>query len=273
MLKDVTLGQYYTGHSLLHRADPRAKLIFSLIYILFLFFVKSAAGFAFVLLFTLSLILCSGVPFSVVLRSVRPLLFIILFTALINIFWTDGETLLFSWKFIHIYRESLLLAGFMALRILLLVTGISVLLTYTTTPIEMTDGIEQLLAPLARLRVPVHDFAMMMTIAMRFIPTLIEETDKIMDAQKARGADFGSGGLLSKAKALIPILVPLFVSAFKRADDLAIAMECRCYRGGEGRTKLKVLRYGKEDVCLCALFALYIAGIFLCNSYLPCLSV
>ena len=273
MLKDVTLGQYYSGHSVLHRADPRAKLLFAIFYIVVLFLAKSAAAFAFALLFTAVLIAVSGVPFRVVLRSVKPLLFIIVFTAFINVFWTTGENLLFSWKFIHIYREGVIFAVFMALRIVLLVMGMSVSLTYTTTPIEMTDGLEQLLNPLKILHVPVHDFAMMMTIAMRFIPTLVEEADKIMDAQKARGADFESGGLFAKAKALVPILVPLFVSAFKRADDLAVAMECRCYRGGEGRTRMKVLRYGKADALLVLFAAAFIGGIVLCNIVLPYISL
>ncbi len=273
MIKDVTLGQYFAGNSVLHNADPRAKLLFALLYIVMLFFVQNAAGFAFVTLFTAGLVLLSGVPLSVVLRSVRPLAFIILFTAALNIFWTTGDTLLISWGFIHIYLEGILFALFMALRILLLVVGMSVSLTYTTTPLALTDGIEQLLAPLKKIHVPVHDFAMMMTIAMRFIPTLIEETDKIMDAQKARGADFESGGLVAKAKALIPILIPLFVSAFKRADDLAIAMECRCYRGGEGRTKLKELRYGKCDLLLLIFGVVFIAGILLCNAFLPYITI
>mgnify|MGYP000853502468 FL=1 len=205
--------------------------------------------------------------------SVKPLLFVILFTAVINLFWTGGETPLIEWKFIHIYREGVIFAVFMAVRIVLLVVGMSVILSYTTTPIAMTDGIEALFAPFAKIGLPVHDFAMMMTIAMRFIPTLIEETGKIMDAQKARGADFESGGLVKKAKALIPILVPLFVSAFKRADDLAIAMECRCYRGGEGRTKLKVLKFGAPDA-LCAVFAaVFLCGILLCNIFLPYITI
>lgn len=273
MIKDVTLGQYFAGNSLLHRADPRAKLLFSLAYIVLLFFVRNACGFAFVTLFTLLLVAISGIPAKIVLRSVRPLAFIILFTAALNIFWTKGETLLFSLGFITVYFEGVVFAVFMALRILLLVVGMSVALTYTTTPLALTDGIEQLLAPLKKIKVPVHDFAMMMTIAMRFIPTLIEETDKIMDAQKARGADFESGRLIEKAKALIPILIPLFVSAFKRADDLAIAMECRCYRGGEGRTKLKELQYGKVDLLLVALAVVLLLGIVLCNLYLPYLSI
>ena len=233
MLGDITFGQYFPGSSLLHRADPRTKLIFAVFYV-----------------------------------AVKPLLFVTVFTAIINLFWTGGETPLVDWKFIHIYREGVIFAVFMAVRIVLLVVGMSVILSYTTTPIAMTDGIEALFAPLAKIGLPVHDFAMMMTIAM-----LIEETGKIMDAQKARGADFESGGLVKKAKALIPILVPLFVSAFKRADDLAIAMECRCYRGGEGRTKLKVLKYGAPDA-LCAVFAaVFLCGILLCNIFLPYITI
>lgn len=273
MIKDVTLGQYFAGNSVLHRADPRAKLLFALLYIVMLFFAKSAAAFGFALIFTLVMVIISGVPIKVVLRAIKPLVFIILFTAVLNIFWTTGETLLFEWKFIKIYLEGVIFAVFMAIRIILLVVGMSVALTYTTTPIALTDGIEALLNPLKKIKVPVHDFAMMMTIAMRFIPTLIEETDKIMDAQKARGADFENGGLVKKAKALIPILIPLFVSAFKRADDLAVAMECRCYRGGEGRTKLKQLRFSLVDLALLLILAIFIAGIILCNIYLPYITI
>ncbi|MBQ6893267.1 MAG: energy-coupling factor transporter transmembrane protein EcfT [Clostridia bacterium] len=273
MMKDITLGQYFAGNSVLHRADPRAKLVFAIVYIITLFFAKSAASFAFAALFTVFLIIISRVPVKIVIRAVKPLMFIIVFTAVLNIFWTSGERLLFEWRFIHIYEEGVIFAAFMAVRIVLLVVGMSVSLTYTTTPISLTDGIEQLLNPLKKIKVPVHDFAMMMTIALRFIPTLIEETDKIMDAQKARGADFESGGLVKKAKALIPILIPLFVSAFKRADDLAVAMECRCYRGGEGRTKLKALRYGKCDAVLLLFAVAFVAGIVLCNIYLPYISI
>ena len=273
MIKDVTLGQYFSGNSVLHRADPRAKLIFAFAYIIVLFFAKTAASFGFAVLFTLVMIFLSGVPLKIVVRSVKPLVFIILFTAILNIFWTSGENLLFEWKFIHIYLEGVIFAAFMAIRIILLVVGMSVILTYTTTPISLTDGIEALLSPLKRIKVPVHDFAMMMTIAMRFIPTLIEETDKIMDAQKARGADFESGGLIKKAKALIPILIPLFVSAFKRADDLAVAMECRSYRGGDGRTKLKQLKYSGYDIIAMLLLVVFIAGVFICNNFLTNISI
>ena len=205
MIKDITLGQYFSGNSVLHRADPRAKLMFSFLYILVLFFAKTAAAFAFAFVFTAFLVVISEVPIKTVLKAIKPLTFIIFFTAFLNIFWTKGENLLFEWKFIKVYSEGIIFATFMAVRIILLVVGMCVSLTYTTTPLALTDGIEQLMAPLKKIKVPVHDFAMMMTIALRFIPTLIEETDKIMDAQKARGADFESGGLIKKAKALITI--------------------------------------------------------------------
>ena len=273
MLGDITIGQYFPGRSLLHRADPRTKLLFAIFYVVVLFFCKSAASFAFALAYTVLLIALSGLPLGAVMRAVKPLLFVILFTAVINLFWTGGETPLVEWGILHIYREGVIFAVFMAVRIVLLVVGMSVILSYTTTPIAMTDGIEALLAPLAKVGLPVHDFAMMMTIAMRFIPTLVEETGKIMDAQKARGADFESGGLVKKAKALIPILVPLFVSAFKRADDLAVAMECRCYRGGEGRTKLKVLRFGAADAICALLAAVFLGGVLLCNIFLPYITI
>ena len=267
MLGDITFGQYFPGSSLLHRADPRTKLIFAVFYVVVLFFCKSAASFAFALVYTAVLIVLSGLPARAVLRSVKPLLFVILFTAVINLFWTGGETPLIEWKFIHIYREGVIFAVFMAVRIVLLVVGMSVILSYTTTPIAMTDGIEALFAPLAKIGLPVHDFAMMMTIAMRFIPTLIEETGKIMDAQKARGADFETGNIFRRAKALIPILVPLFVSAFRRADELATAMECRCYHGGKGRTKLKQLHFRTGDIVALLVGLLVLAGVIVLRCF------
>ncbi|MBQ7660905.1 MAG: energy-coupling factor transporter transmembrane protein EcfT [Clostridia bacterium] len=269
MLKDITLGQYVSADSILHRADPRTKLLLSLLFIVTLFIANSATAFALSALVVLLAVFASSVPVRMVVRAVKPLTYIVIFTALINIFWTKGEHLLLSWQFVQIYLEGVVFAAFMALRIMLLVVGVSVILTYTTTPISLTDGLEELLMPLAKLKLPVHDFAMMMTIAMRFIPTLIEETDKIMDAQKARGADFEGGGLLAKAKALIPILVPLFVSSFKRADDLAIAMECRCYRGGAGKTKLKVLAFSAVDFWLAAFGVFYLAAVICLNLLFP----
>ena len=247
-MKNITLGQYYPADSYLHRADPRAKLIMAFIFIISIFFCKSLLGFSAMLLSVFVLILVSRVPMRTIFKSVRPILFILGFTMLINVFWTKGETLLFEWKFIRIYVEGLYNAIFMMVRIASLVVATSVLITYTTTPIALIDALEALLRPLAKIKVPVHDFAMMMTIALRFIPTLMDETEKIMAAQKARGADFSNGSLIKRVKALIPILVPLFASSFRRADELATAMECRCYRGGDGRTKLHVLKYRYSDV-------------------------
>ncbi len=239
-MKSIALGQYYPAQSVLHRLDPRAKVILAFVYIICSFLCKNIISFGALIASALVVILISRIPLRIVYRSIKPLIFILLFTVIINIFWTSGETLLFEWRFIHIYLEGVMNAVFMIVRILTLIIGTSMLLTYTTTPIALTDGLEQLLAPLAKLKLPVHEFSMMMTIALRFIPLLSEETEKIMTAQKARGADFSSGGLIQRAKALIPILIPLFVSAFNRAGDLATAMECRCYHGGEGRTRMHV---------------------------------
>ena len=258
-MKGVSFGQFYPTESLIHRLDPRVKVLMTVAYIVATFLCKSFIAFIGLTLFSALLITVSKIPLKMVLRSIKGILFIIIFTSAINVFMTTGEHLLTpeSWK-IRIYAEGLWQALFMVLRIGNLIVGTSILLTYTTTPIALTDALESLLSPLKKLHLPVHDFAMMMTIALRFIPTLTEETEKIMCAQKARGADFSSGGLIRRAKALVPILVPLFVSAFNRAFDLASAMECRCYHGGEGRTRLKVLRYCAVDwvcfatvVCVC----------------------
>ena len=231
MMKDIALGQYYPGNSVLHKADPRAKLIVAILYITAIFLAKSIFSYGAIVLSAIILVAVSGVSVSVVLKGIKPLIYIIIITGIMNILLTSGETPLFEWWIIKIYPEGLRAAGLMVIRIIILIMGSSLLLTYTTTPIELTDGIEQLLAPLKKIKLPVHDFAMMMTIALRFIPTLLEETDKIMNAQKARGGDFSSGNLIDRAKALVPVLVPLFVSAFRRADELATAMECRCYTG------------------------------------------
>lgn len=258
-MKNISLGQYYPANSYFHKADPRMKLIMSLIFIVTSFMCQNIIGFIGLLIFTFVLILVSRIPVKTVFRAIRPVIIIMTFTMIINIFWTKGENLLVSWWIIKIYEEGIYNAIFMIIRIISLVVGASILITYTTTPIALTDAIENLLSPLKKIKVPVHDFAMMMTIALRFIPTLVDETEKIMAAQKARGADFTNGSLLKRAKALIPILIPLFVSAFRRADELATAMECRCYRGGEGRTKLHALKYKVSDfmglvviVLLCA---------------------
>ena len=266
-MKNITLGQYYPAKSYLHRADPRAKLIMAFIFIITAFFCKSLVGFAGLLVSMFILILISRIPKKMIYRSVRPILFIMTFTMLINVFWTKGETLLFEWKFISIYLEGIYNAVFMIIRITALVIGSSLLITYTTTPIALTDAIESLFGPLKKIKVPVHDFAMMMTIALRFIPTLIDETEKIMAAQKARGADFTNGSLIKRAKALIPILIPLFASSFRRADELAVAMECRCYRGGEGRTKLHVLKYRASDI-VGIIIVLLICALLVAANYL-----
>lgn len=246
MLKDITLGQFFPGKSVIHRLDPRTKLLVLILYIVTLFLAKSYVSYALVLAFLVMVTLLGHIPFKAMTRGLKPMLIFIIFTAVLNLFYTKGGRLLFEWKFIHIYSEGVRTAFFMVLRILLLICG-TFLLTYTTSPIALTDALERLLSPLKKLHVPVHELAMMMCIALRFIPTLIEETDKIISAQKARGADFETGNLLRRAKALVPILVPLFVSAFRRADELATAMECRCYHGGEGRTRLKILRFASLD--------------------------
>ena len=261
MLKDITLGQYFPGNSLAHRLDPRTKLILTVLYIVILFCAKGFVSYGVVALLLLTGVKVSGVAPRALVRGLKPILFIICFTAVLNLFYTPGEALASFWIF-TITKEGLVTAFFMVLRITMLIMG-TFLLTYTTSPIALTDGMEALLGPLKRVRVPVHELAMMMSIALRFIPTLIEETDKIMSAQKARGADFESGNLLQRARALVPILVPLFISAFRRADELAIAMECRCYHGGEGRTKLHVLRYQLRDYLVLAAYGAVLAVVLI----------
>jgi energy-coupling factor transport system permease protein len=243
------------------------KVIIAVLYIVATFLAKNVTAFALLLVSMLFLIAVSRIPLRIVLSGIKPVLMIMLFTMVINLFFVGGEQLLFEWKFIRIYVEGLYQAAFMAIRIVVLIVGTSMLLTYTTTPIMLTDALERLLAPLRVLHVPVHEFAMMMTIALRFIPTLMEETEKIMAAQKARGADFTSGSLVSRAKALIPILIPLFVSAFRRADDLATAMECRCYHGGKGRTRMTVLHFRLGDFVALTVFVAFGAGLILANRY------
>ena len=259
MLKDITLGQYFPGTTAIHRLDPRTKLIFVVVYIVALFLAKSYAAYALLLIFLAAVIAVSRIRLKVILRSLKPLVLIILLTAILNLFYAQGEVI-FELGFLKITKEGLENAIFMVLRITMLVAG-TFMLTYTTSPIQLTDGLEALLNPLKRIGLPVHELAMMMCIALRFIPTLIEETDKIIAAQKARGADFESGNLISRAKALVPILVPLFISSFRRADELATAMECRCYHGGEGRTKLHQLRYTKRDAAAFAVAALLLAAV------------
>ena len=246
MLKDITLGQYFPGTTVVHRLDPRTKLILTVLYIVVLFTAGSYVSYGVVFLFLAFSIWVSRIRLKTILSGLKPLVILILITGILNLFYTRGDHLIFRvWK-ISIYWEGVRVAAFMALRIILLITG-TLLLTYTTSPLQLTDGLERLLNPLKKLRVPVHELSMMMSIALRFIPTLIEETDKIMNAQKARGADFDTGNLIQKAKAMLPLLVPLFISAFRRADELATAMESRCYHGGEGRTRMKVLRMERRD--------------------------
>ena len=246
MLKDITLGQYFPGKSVIHLLDPRTKLIMLVVYIVGLFVASSWISYAVMLVFLVTVIAISTIPVKNILRGLKPLIFILVFTGLLNLLFTDTGNVLVSFWVITITDDGLIRAFFMMARILMLISG-TFLLTYTTSPIALTDGLEKLLSPLKVIKVPVHELSMMMCIALRFIPTLIEETDKIMCAQKARGADFETGNLLQRAKALVPILVPLFISAFRRADDLATAMECRCYQGGEGRSKMKMLRYTRRD--------------------------
>ena len=246
MLKDITLGQYFPGDTVAHRLDPRTKILLVVLYITALFCAKGVVTYAIMAAVLAVCVHISKVGLRALVRGLKPVLFIIVFTGLLNLFFTPGDHYLVEWGFLRISDTGLRNAVFMVIRIMLLIMG-TFLLTYTTSPIRLTDALEQLLGGLKRFHVPVHELSMMMSIALRFIPTLIEETDKIMSAQRARGADFESGNLVQKARALVPILVPLFISAFRRADELATAMECRCYHGGEGRTKLQVLRYERRD--------------------------
>jgi energy-coupling factor transport system permease protein len=259
MLRDITVGQYLPLTSAVHKMDPRFKLMASMLYIVSLFLVNSFIGYLVVLAFLSLTVLASKVPYKYLLRGLKPVVMIIFFAFGINIFLTPG-TELFSWGIITITQEGVRQAFFMASRLILLIMGTS-MLTLTTSPIELTDGLERLLNPFKRIGLPAHELAMMMTIALRFIPTLLEETDKIMKAQMARGADFESGNLVKRAKSLIPLLVPLFISAFRRADELAMAMEARCYRGGENRTRMKILKFTYMDIIGALVFSLYCGGL------------
>ena len=266
MLKDITLGQYFPGHSVVHRLDPRTKLIMLVVYIVALFCAVSWISYGVMFVFLVTTIAISKIPLKSILRGMKPLVFILVFTGILNIFFTTGDHLLVSFWGVKIYAEGLIRAFFMMIRILMLITG-TFLLTYTTSPISLTDGLESLLSPLKVIRLPVHELSMMMCIALRFIPTLIEETDKIMSAQKARGADFENGNLMQRVKALVPILVPLFISAFRRADELATAMECRCYQGGDGRTKMKLLRFHRNDFVTLLLGIVLTAGVIVLANF------
>ena len=265
MLKDITLGQYFPGNSVVHKLDPRTKLLMVVVYIAALFLAKWFVSYAVMIAVLTACIAVSKVPPKSLVRGLKPVLFIIAFTAVLNLFYTPGREI-WHWWILKITWEGIERAFFMMLRITMLIMG-TFLLTYTTSPIRLTDGLESLLGPLKKLRLPVHELSMMMSIALRFIPTLIEETDKIMSAQKARGADFESGNLLQRAKAMIPLLVPLFISAFRRADELAVAMECRCYHGGEGRTKFHPLRYQRRDYVALALGVAVLGGVITLRSF------
>ena len=256
MLRDITLGQYYRTDSVIHRLDPRVKIVATFTFIISLFLVKNFIGYIIAALFLMMCIKLSNVPPRFIFRGMKAIFFLLILTMVFNLFLTPGEALVSVWKF-QITREGIKLALMMGIRLVFLITGSS-LMTLTTTPNNLTDGLEDLLKPLKKIRVPVHEISMMMSIALRFIPILMEETDKIMKAQMARGADFESGSILNRAKSLIPLLVPLFISAFRRANDLAMAMEARCYRGGEGRTKMKPLIYKKEDAAAYGVLLVYV---------------
>lgn len=266
MLKDITLGQFFPGESFVHRLDPRTKLILLLLYIICLFTASSWISYGVVFFFLIVTIFVSKIPLKSILHGMKPLILILVFTGILNLFFTGGETVLASFWVITITLEGVARALFMVMRILMLISG-TFLLTYTTSPIALTDGLELLLGPLKIIRFPVHELSMMMCIALRFIPTLIEEADKIMSAQKARGADFESGNIFTRVKALVPILVPLFIGAFRRADELATAMECRCYKGGEGRTKMKLLRYKYNDLEAFAAGVVLLAGVIALSTF------
>lgn len=267
MLKDITLGQYYQTDSKLHRLDPRVKLVGTIVFLISLFLYKNITVDVIALLFLAWVIKLSKVPFKFVVRGIKTIVVLLLITALFNVFLTSGEVLIQIW-IIKITREGVKNAFYISIRLIFLIIGSSIM-TLTTTPNQLTDGLEKLLNPLKKIKVPVHEIAMMMSIALRFIPILMEETDKIMKAQMARGADFESGNMIKKSKALVPLLVPLFISAFRRANDLAMAMEARCYQGGDGRTKMKPLIYKKRDVIAYFVLLTYLIIMIVCGKYFP----
>ena len=266
MIKDITIGQYFPGKSVIHRLDSRVKLVLDILYLVILFTAQSYTGLLLGMLFMVVCYILAEIKLTMILKSVKPILPLMIFTGVLNLFFIKGETPLFQWGIITIYPEGIDTALFMLIRVITLIVGMS-LLTYTTSPIMLTDAIERLLSPLKKIHVPVHELSMMMTIALRFIPTLVEETDKIMSAQKARGAEMDSGGPIKKAKALIPVLIPLFVSSFKRANELATAMECRCYHGGEGRTRLKVMHTSPRDYVAVGVMLMLLAGVIVINCF------
>lgn len=265
MLKDITLGQFFPGNTILHRLDARSKILAVTVFIVAIFMAKSYVSYALLIAVTGGMIALSRIPLKNFLHGLKPVVIILVFTAVLNMFFTPGQELFHVWKIV-VTREGLERAVFMVLRIMILIAG-TFLLTYTTPPIALTDGLERLFKPLKKLHVPVHEMAMMMSMALRFIPTLIEETDKIMSAQRARGADFETGGLIRRAKALLPLLVPLFVSAFRRADELAVAMESRCYHGGDGRTRMKQLVWHRRDTVALGLMLLMLAAVIVLRHF------
>ncbi len=268
MIRDITIGQYYPSKSVLHRLDPRVKLVSTLLYLVSLFLFKSISGYLIATLFLFTVIRMSKVPFKHIVKGLKPIVMLLMITVIFNLFLTRNGDVLFHAGILTVTEGGLVTAVYMAVRLVYLIIGSS-LMTFTTTPNELTDGIEALLHPLNKVRVPVHEVAMMMSIALRFIPILLEETDKIMKAQQARGADFESGNIIQRAKAMIPILVPLFVSAFRRANDLAMAMEARCYRGGEGRTRMKPLRYESRDRIAYIVVIVYVITVVLVGRHVP----
>lgn len=268
MIRDITIGQYYPAQSPIHRLDPRVKIVCTLIFLISLFVQNSVLGYALAFVFLACMIHVSKVPAKFIGKGLKPIVILLLFTVAMNLFLTRGGAVLFHWGIITITETGLRTSVFMAVRLVLLVAGSS-LMTFTTTPNGLTDGLEKLLHPLNRIHVPVHEISMMMSIALRFIPILLEETDKIMKAQIARGTDFESGNIIQRAKAMIPILVPLFVSAFRRANDLAMAMEARCYHGGEGRTKMKPLKYHYQDRLAYAITWGYLIAIVVIGRFVP----
>ena len=266
MFKDITLGQFFPGDSVVHKMDPRVKLVLTVMFIVMLFSAKNFYGLLVGIAFTIMTYLLSRIPFVMILKSMKPIIPIVVFTAVLNLFFIRTGRMLWHCGFVKIYDDGLNTAVFMVVRIICLIVGSS-LLTYTTSPIDLTDAIERLLSPLKKLGAPVHELAMMMTIALRFIPTLIEETDKIMNAQKARGSELDTGTFREKVRGMVPIFIPLFVSSFRRAEELATAMECRCYHGGEGRTRMKQLSTAPRDWLACLYVALFWAGVILMNQF------
>ncbi len=266
MIKDVALGQYFPGNSIIHRLDPRVKILLTLVYIITLFMCKGIIPYCIMTVFLFAVIFITRINIRLIFKSLRPILILLAFTAVLNVFYTKTGTELLHFGPLSVTTGGVATAAYMTVRIVLLVAGTFVVLTYTTSPIMLTDGLEALLSPLKKVKFPVHELSMMMSIALRFIPTLIEETDKIMSAQKSRGASFDTGSLVSRARALVPILVPLFINAFKRAEDLALAMECRCYHGGEGRVRMRVFKLSSLDVNSCILSAVVFAAVIVLSN-------